>query len=130
MDEENEVAPHSSPFITLHCTPAVKAANDERSEGMPRIREEVPLPETMTAWQCIGCGRLDAPANCVGICQDKKVEIVSADDYADVRVALDEANERVAALEALVEKLAHLTPREGAWKACFVALQDDAHKLL
>ena len=97
---------------------------------MPRIREELPLPETMTAWQCIGCGRLEGPANCVGICQDKKVEIVSAHDYADVRIALEEANERVAALEAFVEKLAHLTPREGAWKACFVALQDDAQKLL
>ncbi len=95
-----------------------------------RGRDEMPLPDTITAWQCVGCGRLEAPRNCIGICQDRRVEIVGANDYADVRFALDEANERIATLEAFVERLSRITPREGAWKQCLLALQADARKAL
>jgi hypothetical protein len=87
-------------------------------------------PETITAWQCIGCGRLDAPANCVGICQDRKVELVGAWDYADVAVALEEAKERIAALETLLGRLARITPHESAWRDSYLALQAQARKLL
>jgi hypothetical protein len=88
-------------------------------------------PETIKAWRCIGCGRLDVPAPpCVGICQDRKVELVGAWDYAEVAVALEEANTRVAALESLLGKLAHITPREGAWKASYLALQVEARALI
>jgi hypothetical protein len=87
-------------------------------------------PETIKAWQCVGCGRLDAPANCVGICQDRKVELVGAWDYAELAVALEEATERVAALEALLSRLAHITPREGTWTASYLALRAQAQRLL
>jgi hypothetical protein len=87
-------------------------------------------PETIKAWQCIGCGRLDAPANCIGVCQDRKVELVGAWDYAEVAVALEEATERITALESLLGRLAHITPREGAWKDSYLALQAQARKLL
>jgi hypothetical protein len=86
-------------------------------------------PETIKAWRCIGCGRIEAPANCVGICEDRKVELVGAWDYADVAVALEDANERIAALESVLARLAHVTPREGTWKASYLALQSDARRL-
>ena len=87
-------------------------------------------PNTITAWQCVGCGRLEAPANCVGICQDRKVELVSAWDHAEALVALEDARARIATLEMLVATLAHTTPREGAWKDSYVALQAQARKAL
>lgn len=73
-------------------------------------------PDTIKAWQCIGCGRVEAPANGVGKCQDRKVELVGAWDYAEVAVALDEANERIVALESALGRLAHVAPCEGTWK--------------
>ena len=91
---------------------------------------DLPLPDTITAWQCIGCGRLEGPQNCVGICQDRKVELVSAYNYAQVRGALDDANERIAALESLVGKLAHVTPRGSAWESSYLGLQREARALL
>ena len=98
---------------------------------MPRTAApEMSMPDTIVAWQCIGCGRLEAPQNCIGVCQDRKVELVSAWDHAEALVALEEANERVAALEAILRKLAHVTPREDAWKASYLSLQGDARKLL
>ena len=92
--------------------------------------KEFSTPATIKAWQCIGCGRVDAPANCVGICEDRKVELVSAWDYAEVVAALDEANERIAALESVIGRLAHVTPRDGAWKDSYLALQAHARRLL
>jgi hypothetical protein len=90
----------------------------------------LPLVDTITAWRCIGCGRLEAPQNCIGVCHDRKVELVGAWDYAEAIVQLEEANERIAKLEALVVKLAHTTPRESAWKDSYLALQAQASKLL
>src|SRR5438552_18481623 len=87
-------------------------------------------PDTIKAWRCIGCGRLEVPAECIGVCEDRKVELVGAWDYAEVAVALEEANERIAALESLLGKVAHITPREGAWKDSYLALKAQARKLL
>ena len=87
-------------------------------------------PDTIKAWRCIGCGRLEAPAECIGVCEDRKVEIVGTWDYAAVVSALEEADERIAALESLLGRLAHITPREGAWKDSYLALQAQARALL
>ena len=78
-----------------------------------------PLPdvEPITAWQCIGCGRLEAYANCVGVCQDRRIELVSGWDYAEAVTRLEAAIERIAALESLVAKLANTTPRDDAYRA-------------
>jgi len=97
---------------------------------MPRYDKDFSTPDTIAAWQCIGCGRVDAPANCVGICQDRKVELVGAWDYAEAVVALDEARDRVAVLESALGRLAHVTPRDGTWKESYLALQAHARKIL
>jgi hypothetical protein len=99
-------------------------------ESPPRPDRDLPLPPTITAWQCIGCGRVEAPQNCIGVCQDRKVELVGAHDYAQARGALDDANERIAVLEALVAKLAHVTPRDDAWQRTYLSLQGEARALL
>lgn len=97
---------------------------------MPRYDKDFSTPDTITAWQCIGCGRVDAPANCVGICQDRKVELIGAWDYADAVVALEEARDRIAILESALGRLAHVTPRDGTWKESYLALQTHARKIL
>ena len=72
--------------------------------------------ERLKAWQCIGCGRIENSAPCIGICQDRPQQFVYADDY-----------ER---LEALVRQLATVTPRDGEWERTYRALQQRARKLL
>ena len=79
--------------------------------------------EPIKVWQCVGCGRIDHPQPCVGVCRDEKAEIVFAADY---RVAL----ERVAALEAVLQRMVHTTPREEAWEASYRALQVQARRAL
>ena len=39
------------------------------------------MGERVTAWQCIGCGRIEGSQPCIGVCQDRKVDFVYASDY-------------------------------------------------
>jgi len=79
--------------------------------------------ERIKVWQCVGCGRIDHPQPCVGICQDRKAEFVSAADY-------DRASTRIALLEALVRRIAFTTPRAGESESAWSAFQRDARTLL
>ena len=75
------------------------------------------------AWQCIGCGKLDAPQPCIGVCEDRKVELVGA-------IAYDHAVARIEELEGVVRMLAWATPRDGEWERSYRRLQEIARELL
>ena len=64
------------------------------------------MTEVFQAWQCIGCGRIDGPAQCVGICQDRTVRLVNAVDY-------EAAAARIEALEQVVRRIANTRPLPG-----------------
>ena len=53
------------------------------------------------AWQCIGCGKIEAPQTCIGVCQDRKVEFVYAFEHEETLEQLKLAHRQAAALEAL-----------------------------
>lgn len=76
-----------------------------------------------TAWQCIGCGRLESDAPCLGVCQDRKVVLVSAHDY-------DECRREVEALRLFIRQLALVSPHGGQWERSYKALQEGARRLL
>jgi hypothetical protein len=86
--------------------------------------------ERIVAWQCIGCGRLEGPQPCVGVCQDRKVTLVSVDAYDAALARLGDAEARLAALESLARRMALSTPRNGDWEKSFRALQDEARRTL
>ncbi|MEN9357224.1 MAG: hypothetical protein RL695_1395 [Pseudomonadota bacterium] len=75
------------------------------------------------AWQCIGCGKIEAPRPCIGVCQDRPVELVEA---ATHEIAL----ERIHALESVLSRLARTTPRHGEWERSYLALQQQARAVL
>ena len=71
-------------------------------------------------WECIGCGRIDDPQPCVGICRDRKVEYVLAADH-DLAMAR---------LLDVVRVIATTTPRPGEAERHWKALQQRARKAL
>ena len=79
--------------------------------------------ERIHGWRCIGCGKVDAPRPCVGVCQDRKAELVEAADY-DALLA------RTRELEDALALIAQVTPREDALPASWQALQARARALL
>ena len=74
------------------------------------------MTERMKAWQCIGCGRIESDATCVGICQDVPITVVSAADYDLMR--------------QFVQQLARTSPRDGEWERSYRAMQERARRLL
>jgi hypothetical protein len=79
--------------------------------------------ERVEVWQCIGCGKIEAPQPCIGVCRDRRTEFVYGEDY-DALAAHAEA------LAAIVRQIATVTPREGEWERSYKALQTRAREAL
>jgi len=75
------------------------------------------------AWQCVGCGRIESQEQCLGICSDVPVEIVSAADYEAVRAEAD-------GLRLFLKQIVVSLPRDGGWQRSYRALQERAKRLL
>lgn len=79
--------------------------------------------ERIQGWRCIGCGKIDAPRPCIGVCQDRKCELVAAADYDALRARHD-------AMASVLALIARITPRESEWQASWATLQQRARKVL
>ena len=74
------------------------------------------------AWQCIGCGKIEAPQTCVGVCEDRKVEIVYAFEHEEVLAQLAAARATTDSLERIVYQLAWTKPRRDKCEESYRAL--------
>ena len=88
------------------------------------------MTQYVQAWQCIGCGKIEAPQTCIGVCQDRKVEFVYAFEHEETLAQLRLARRQAEAFGALVRQLARTTPREGQWERTYRALQGQANRAL
>ena len=87
------------------------------------MSETKPAVDRVEVWQCIGCGKIEAPQPCLGICRDRKAALVYADDY-DALLAESEV------LRSIVRQIATITPREGECLRSWQALQARARAAL
>ena len=85
------------------------------------------MADRIKVWQCVGCGRIDDPQPCVGVCRDAKVEYVLASHH-DAEIAA--ARAEIEALRDVVQRIAHTNPRNGQWERTWLALQERARKAL
>jgi hypothetical protein len=58
------------------------------------------MSNRVKAWPCIGCGKIEAPQTCIGVCHDRKVE------FADALAQLTGVLIRIDALETIAHQLA------------------------
>lgn len=79
--------------------------------------------ERYDAWQCIGCGKIEAPQPCIGVCRDVKVQFVSAAEYDALACEAE-------ALRSVVRQIATITPRAGEFERSYRGLQSRARELL
>jgi hypothetical protein len=86
--------------------------------------------DIVTVWQCTGCGRIEAPQPCIGVCEDRLARFVAAVDHEEALGRLQAAQQKAAALEGLMHRLTLTSPREGEWKNCYKTFQAEARRLL
>lgn len=84
----------------------------------------------MAGWVCIGCGRIEVPQDCLGVCEDRPVQVVLSSDYDEAAARAELEGERAAALAGLVRRLASVSPRDGEWERSFRAFQSEARGVL
>ena len=88
------------------------------------------MNDYVKAWQCIGCGKIEAPQTCIGICQNRKVQFVYADEHERALADLATTHRKVDALEALVRRLAYTNPHKDRWEYSYRVMQEEARTLL
>jgi len=95
---------------------------DDRTSAY--VREEPAEP--VVAWLCPCCGGIDAPQPCLGICVWRTSDWARAEDYLELsaRIIGEYAAER--RLRALVQRVAHTTPRPGQHRRSWQAFADEA----
>jgi hypothetical protein len=76
------------------------------------------------------CGKIEAPQTCIGICQDRKVELVHRYKHEETLAQLEAARHQVHALAALAQRLARTTPHDDEWERSYQALQWEARRTL
>ena len=88
------------------------------------------MTDYIQAWQCIGCGKIEAPQPCIGVCQDRKILMVGKDDHERALDAARDLQRQLHGVHALLAQLAWSVPREGQWEPSWRALQTRARELL
>lgn len=83
--------------------------------------------ESVNAWQCLGCGKIEVPKTCVGVCESRKVELIYAHEHRAGIASLLAANE---AMSVLLKQFAYIQPREDGWERSYRAMQEKARKVL
>jgi hypothetical protein len=94
------------------------------------VPQPPPAATQIDAWQCIGCGRVDAPRPCIGVCQDRRVALVQASDYAQLEQRFADLARQAVAMRAFLGLLAHVQPTPEGWEASFRAMQEKARAVL
>jgi hypothetical protein len=88
------------------------------------------MTEHVKAWQCIGCGKIEAPQTCIGVCQDRRVEFVYVADHKEVLEQLRAAQRHALAASAVLRRLASTKPHDHEWERSYRAIQEQARRVL
>ena len=86
--------------------------------------------EPFRAWLCTGCGRVEAPQACLGVCLRQPGEVVRADRHVEAVSRAADADRDARALRGLVRQLAFTTPRAGHGAETVAALREAALALV
>jgi hypothetical protein len=68
--------------------------------------------------------------SCVGICRERKLELVSGGDYDELASVAAACRIRIRELLPIVEKLASAEPRRAEWRGFYESLQEQARRRL
>jgi hypothetical protein len=80
-------------------------------------------PEYIPVWQCIGCGRIEAPQTCIGVCRDNKVLFIDKDTHERALAEIARVREELTSVRERLLKFSQCSPKNGLFEQTFVALQ-------
>jgi hypothetical protein len=87
-------------------------------------------PQCLTLWQCIGCGAMGSADECRGTCAFRKLELVTAQQHADLLENYLAATEQTGRLRTLVREIAAGSENGAHFERAYPGLQKRARELL
>ena len=81
------------------------------------------MVEIIEGWRCIGCGKVTAERPCIGICQDRRIELVDAREHAGALLRIEE-------LEEVLTLIARVSAKPDVLADSWNALQQRARAVL
>lgn len=109
------------------------------AQGALRAREQGPrtlavalatTPEPVVAWWCPGCGGLDAPAPCIGVCARRPAQWATLHALNRLRASAADRLEEERRLAGAVRAIAFTHPRTGQESRHRQALREQAARVL
>lgn len=88
------------------------------------------MAEYIQAWQCVGCGRIEAPQPCIGVCRDRKVLFIGKDEHEAALAEIARLRAQLQAAASHLQRFALAAPRPGQSEAAYTALRDEARTLI
>jgi len=88
------------------------------------------MTDYIQAWQCIGCGKIEAPQPCIGVCRDRKILMVGKDEHECVLAEREALRAQVERVHAMLLRFGLARPRDGQWEASWNALQAQVREVL
>lgn len=88
------------------------------------------MTDYIQAWQCIGCGKLEAPQPCIGVCKDRKVFIVGKDEHDRVLAQNQALRDQLQRAHAMLQRFVLAKPHDGRWESSWNALQAQLREAL
>ncbi len=88
------------------------------------------MTDYIQAWQCIGCGKIEAPQPCIGVCQDRKILMVGKDEHEQALAEIATLQERLERAHAMLQRFALAQPHAGQWEKSWQALQAQVREVL
>lgn len=88
------------------------------------------MTDHIEAWRCVGCGRIEAPQSCIGVCRDQKVNLIPSEEYDAVIFAMETMREQLSSMREIISRLAFVTPHAGKWESTYRILQQQARTAL
>jgi hypothetical protein len=88
------------------------------------------MTDYIQAWQCIGCGKIEAPQPCIGVCRDRKIFMVGKDDYEHARNEIEALRAQLATAHAMLQRFGLAKPNKNQWQRSWLALQAQVREAL
>lgn len=96
----------------------------------PAALAEVELPDCLTLWRCIGCGAMGSVELCTGSCAYQKLDVVGAEDHADLLEHFATIVGQAHRLEPAVRQIAALEEEHPNCERAYRSLQKSARTLI
>jgi hypothetical protein len=88
------------------------------------------MTDYIQAWQCIGCGKIEAPQTCIGVCRDRKVFFIGKDEHEAALAQVECLRAQLRQAASMLLRFDRAVPRDDAWERSYRALQAQVREVL